>query len=472
MEPLYATLANTLRTGIEGGAYQPGERMPGVRTLSTQQGVSIATAVMAYRTLEQEGFLESRQRSGFYVRPRAAVAAPEPRVSAPTPRPRPVTGQELVLHLAQATHDPAIVNLGAAVPAPEFVPMQAIERALVKAARHHRVRAATYAFPPGDPELRRQIARRMGEAGCPVHPDEVVITNGCQEALTLALRAVTQPGDVVAIESPAYYGLLQVIDSLGLEALEIPTHPRDGLALDALELALERWPVKACVAVPNFSNPLGYRMSDPNKLRLVSLLARSGIPLIEDDIYGDLGFRTPRPLICKGLERQADVIYCASFSKTLSPGLRIGWIAPGRHLERISYLKYISNLATSSLPQIAVAELLGSGQYDRHLRAVRSQFAAAVTRMTEAVISHFPEGIRVSQPAGGYVIWVELPKGTDSIRLAQRALEKGISIAPGPIFSATQKYRNFIRLSCACKWDARVERALATLGLLLGDAQA
>ncbi len=468
MEPLYASLANTLRTGMEDGVYQTGDRMPGVRTLSTQQGVSIATAVMAYRKLEQEGYLESRERSGFYVRPRVASLVPEPRTSSPALRPRVVTGQQLVLHLAKSTHDSSIVNLGAAVPAPEFLPMQAIERALVKAARHHRVRAATYAFPPGDPELRRQIAQRMAAAGCPIHPDEIVITNGCQEALTLALRAVTQPGDVVAIESPTFYGLLQVIESLGLEALEIPTHPREGISLEALELALERWPVKACVAVPNFSNPLGYRMPDARKQQLLALLNRSEIPLIEDDIYGDLGFETTRPTPCKGLGRQADVLYCSSFSKTLSPGLRVGWIVPGRHLERVEYLKYVSNLATPSVPQIAVAELLASGQYDRHLRSVRSLYAQAVARMTEAVTRHFPEGIRVTQPEGGFVIWVELPKSVDSIQLAQQALAEGISIAPGPIFSATQKYKNFIRLSCACPWDARIERSLATLARLMG----
>ncbi len=467
METRYAHLAATLRDGIHAGLYRTGDRMPGLRALSAQRGVSVATAVMAYRQLEQEGYLEARERSGFYVRLRSTAQAPEPAVSAPALRPAPVSGQEVVLRLVKATYDPHIVQLGAAVPAPEFLPMRAVERSLVAAARLHRARASSYAFPPGDPELRRLIARRMGEIGCPTHPDEILITNGCQEALTLALRAVTEPGDVVAIESPSYYGLLQVIESLGLEALEIPTHPREGLSLEALQLALERWPVKACVAVPNFSNPLGYRMPDANKRRLLELLGQAGVPLIEDDIYGDLGFDAQRPRPCKGLDRKADVLYCASFSKSLSPGLRVGWIVPGPHLKRVEYLKYVGNLATSSVPQIAVAELLASGQYDRHLRAVRGQYAAAVKRMTEAVIRHFPPDIRITQPEGGFVIWIELPKGVDSMQLARHALAEGVSIAPGPIFSATRKYKNFVRLSCACQWDARIERALATLARLL-----
>ncbi|MBN8759603.1 MAG: GntR family transcriptional regulator [Thiobacillus sp. SCN 64-35] len=468
MDTLYGQLAATLRAGIDTGVYRTGDRMPGVRVLAAQRSTSVATAVMAYRQLEREGYLEARERSGFYVRGRMAHA-PEPGLSAPASRPAPVSGQELVLRLVKAANDPQVVQLGAAVPAPEFLPTRAVERALVEASRRHRTRAMNYAFPPGDPELRRLIARRMGEIGCTLHPDEIVITGGCQEAITLALRAVTQPGDVVAIESPSYYGLLQVIDSLGLEALEIPTHPREGLSLDALELALERWPVKACVAIPNFSNPLGYRMPDANRLRLLDLLRRSGVPLIEDDVYGDLGFDTQRPRPCKSLNPKAgaDVLYCASFSKTLAPGLRVGWIAPGRHIERIEYLKFVGNLAVASVPQIAVAQLLASGQYDRYLRGVRGQYAAAVERMTAAVIRHFPDGIRVTRPEGGFVIWVELPAGTDSLLLARRALEAGVSIAPGPLFSATRKYRNFIRLSCACVWDARVERALAALARLL-----
>ena len=461
---LYEKIADEITEHIERGLYRPGDRLPGVRSLSRRRRVSIATAVAAYKRLEDEGVIEARHRSGFFVRARPRIAIVEPGPSLPAARPSPVTGQELVLRLVQAANDPDIVQLGAAVPDPAFLPTREVERALSAAARHHRVRASSYEFPPGVPELRQQIARRMGEAGCAVHPDEMVITNGCQEALTLALRAVTQPGDVVAIESPTFYGLLQVMDSLGLEALEIPTDPREGISLDALALALERWPVKACVVVPNYSNPLGYCMSDANKHRLVEMLTSRQVPLIEDDVYGDLGFGAQRPSICKGFAPEADVLYCASFSKTLSPGLRIGWVAAGRRTERIEYLKYVSNLATATAPQLAVADLLESGRYERQLRRVRGEYKRAVARMTDAVTRYFPQGTRVTRPEGGFVIWVELPGEVDSFDLARQALEAGISIAPGPIFSATQKYRRFLRLSCACLWDGRTEAAVATLG--------
>jgi DNA-binding transcriptional MocR family regulator len=268
MDILYRKLADELASLINAGGFQGGDRLPGVRNQAQLRGLSIATVIAAYRQLEDWGLLEVRNRSGFYVKTKPILAVAPPRIVVTTMRPAPVTGQDMVLQLIKAANNPAIVQLGAAVPAAEFLPTRAIEQALTKAARQYRVRTANYEFSPGAPELRRQLSRRLADAGCAVHPDNLVITNGCQEALTLALRAVTSPGDVVAIESPTFYGLLQVIESLGLEALEIPTNPHSGMSLEALELALSRWPVKACVVTPNFSNPLGCLMPDEHKQKL------------------------------------------------------------------------------------------------------------------------------------------------------------------------------------------------------------
>lgn len=466
MPVLYRRLAAEIDRQIAGGTYRPGERMPGVRALAARRGVSVATAVAAYRLLEDEGRLEARERSGFYVRPRPATDAPEPRVAAKAGRPRLVNGREMAMALLEAASDPDIVQLGAAVPAPEFLPVRAVAAALARAARSQAEVAASYMMPPGHPELRRQIARRMNEAGGGVRPEDVLITIGCQEALALALRAVTRPGDTVAVESPTFYGLLHILESLDLKVLEIPSHPREGISLDALDAALKRWKVSACIASPNFSNPLGFRMTDERKRALVDLLARRGVPLIEDDVYGDLGFEPRRPSTCKGLAPEADILYCSSFSKSLSPGLRIGWIAAGRHQARVEYFKYVSSLATATAPQIAMAELLRDGHYARHLRDVRGRYAAAVARFRNAVLRAFPPGTRISQPQGGFFLWVELGEDADGFELARRALERGISITPGPLFSAGGKFRNCFRLSCAATWDARVERALATLAKL------
>jgi DNA-binding transcriptional MocR family regulator len=463
MSYLYQKLAAQLIEQIVSGLYEPGERLPGVRRFSAQHRVSNATSVAVYRKLEDDGYIEARSRSGYYVRLRPSHYSSEPEISAPKVHPSPVTGQDLALQLVKASNQPGMIQLGAAVPAPSYLPTRQVEKAMANANRMQRQRSAGYEFPPGVAELRRQIARRLGEIGCNVRTDEIVITNGCQEALTLALRATTNPGDVVAIESPTFYGLLQVVESLGLKALEIPTHPRDGISIQALQMAIDQWPVKACILVPNFSNPLGYCMSESNKRKLVELLASHEIPLIEDDVYGDLGFSQRRPGVCKNYDQQGMVLHCSSISKTLSPGLRVGWIVPGRYQQAVEYLKFVTNLATPTLPQLAVAELLENGQYERHLRKTRSKYARAVERMTSAVERVFPEETRITRPQGGFVIWIELPDNRDSFNMARELMYKGITIAPGPIFSATAKYRNFMRLSCACEWDDKIERALARI---------
>lgn len=471
MEKLYEKLATDVAANIEQGLYKAGERLPGVRTQSKQRGLSVSTVVAAYRLLEDWGQVEARDRSGYFVRSRPIIDAEEPTTSSPYAEPGLVTGQELVLSLVKAANDPNVIQLGAAVPDHSFLPVRAIQRAHSKVARSQIAESINYSFPPGLPALRRQIARRMTEFGCTTHPDEIVITSGCQEAITLALKTVTNPGDIVAIESPTFYGLLQVLESLGLEALEIPTHPRTGISVEALDLALTRWDVKACVVVPNFSNPLGFCMPDENKKQLVEKLSSAQIPLIEDDVYGDLAFGGKRPSACKamaGSDQVNDTFYCGSFSKTLSPGLRVGWVVPPKqHLKKVEYMKYVLNLATPTTCQTVVAELLANGTYQRQLRKVCREYAVAVTRMTEAVIRYFPSETKITRPEGGFVIWLELPQQIDSIELAKRGIELGISISPGPIFSASQKYKNFIRISCACAWTPEVEQALATLARLI-----
>jgi len=467
MPTLYNRVARDITRDIERDIYRPGERLPGVRRLAQQYQVSIATALEACRLLEDQGRLEARLRSGFFVRLHTIQKVAEPAISSPPKRPSLVKGQELALRLVKAANDPKLISFGAAVPAAQFLPIRAVNLAMNRALREHGAHAGLYQFPPGALTLRRQIARRMTEIGSPIDPDEIVITSGCQEALGLALRAITQPGDVVAVESPTYYGLFQVIDFLGLKALEIPTHPREGISVEALEFALEQWPVKAVIATPNFSNPLGGCMSDQRKRALVKLLARKQIALIEDDIYGDLGFNGERPSIARSFDTRGDtVIYCNSFTKTLAPGLRVGWIAAGRHQERVEYLKYVLNLATPTAPQLAVADLLERGGYDRYLRVARNEYAQAVARMTRAIEKYFPEGTRVTQPEGGFVLWVEFPSNVDAEVLYERALEHDICIAPGPMFSAARKYRNFIRLNSAVPWDTRTEKALIKLGQL------
>ncbi len=461
---LYEKLAARLMQQVDRGVYPPGERVPSVREASSRFKVSVSTVIEAYRVLESRGVIEARPQSGFYVRARQWEASAELETSRPQAKPCTVSVGDLAMSVLRASTQPNVVQLGVASPHPSFLPVRALNRIIAGIARRDDDRAMRYDFPPGNRELRVQIARRMAAAGCDVSPDDIVTTSGCQEALRLCLRVVAQPGDTVAIESPAFYGTLQAIEALGMRALEIPTHPREGVSLDALKLALEQWKVAAVMLVPSFANPLGACMPEENRRRLVRLLNQHDIPLIEDDIYGDLAFGPTRPNAIKSYDRKGTVMYCSSFSKTLAPGMRVGWAVPGLYRDQVAHRKYVSSMATATLPQMVIAEYLAQGGYERHLRKVRATYAQQAQRMVEAIARNFPVGTRVTRPSGGFVLWVELPEKIDSLALHCHALEKGISIAPGPLFSATGKYRNFIRLTCALPWDEKLDRALVTLG--------
>lgn len=463
---LYEHVAKTLREQVANGVYRQGERVPSVRRLSGQLAVSVSTVVEAYRRLESQGVIEARPQSGYYVRARLWQPPAQPEISKPSSSPTGVNVSAYALKLLQASHDPSVLQLGVAAQHPSLLPTTALNRILARIARRDTGRGVSYDFPPGCEELRRQIARRALDAGVSVSPDDIVTTSGCQEALSLCLRAVTRPGDTVAIESPVFYGTLQTIEQFGLKAIEIPTCPRKGISIEALTLALDRWKIKACLLVPNFSNPTGALMPEERKKRLVQLLAKHEVPLIEDDIYGDLAHHGPRPKAVKSYDRKGLVMLCSSFSKTLAPGYRVGWVMPGPWREQIEHLKYVNTMATATLPQLAIAEFLEHGGYDHYLRKTRVRYAQGIERMTQAVSRYFPDGTRVTQPTGGFVLWIELPENIDAIELHRRALARKISIAPGPLFSPKQMYRNCIRINCALPWTETLDRALITLGRL------
>jgi DNA-binding transcriptional MocR family regulator len=461
---LYDQVAAQIVQLVDRGTLRPGERIPSVRTLSRQQGVSVSTVLQAYRLLEDRGLIEARPQSGYFVRPKQWTPPAEPAISRPAKGATQVNVGELIMRVMQASQNPALVRLGAALPSPELLPTAQLNRCLAAVGRRSGLAGSDYSVPPGNLALRRQIARRALEAGCTLSPDEIVITCGAMEALNLCLRVVAKPSDPIAIESPTYFGVLQCIESLGLKAVEIPTHPRDGVSLDALTYALDVHPIKACLFALNFNNPLGCCMPDANKARLVKMLAERGIPLIDDDIYGDLAFSGVRPRSVKSFDRKGNVLLCDSFSKTLAPGYRVGWCAPGRWQRQVEHLKFVTTVATATLPQMAIADFLATGGYNHHLRRIRRLYAEKVRLMSQAVSEWFPDGTRMTRPAGGHVLWVEMPLSVNSLELFDRALAAGISIVPGPVFSAKGKFKNFIRLNCGNPWSKAIERAVAQLG--------
>jgi len=463
----YEALADELVRLIHAGTLRAGDRLPSIRQLSRNKKLSLTTVLQAYQVMEDLGVIEARPQSGYYVRPAqtppAALAEPE---AATLADPGPVQVDELVMRVIRDAMRPGQVLFGAALPAPELLPTARVNHILAQVARENLQANYSVGVPEGMIELRTQVARRSLDLGCALEPGDLVITCGCAEAIHLALQACCRPGDLVAVESPTYFGILQSLEAQGLHALEIPTHSHTGISLDALSFALEHHPVRAVVVISNFSNPLGCCMPEDNKRALVELLARYQVPLIEDDIYGELAFSGQRPGVAKRYDQQGLVLLCSSFTKDISPSYRVGWIAPGRFRARVEQLKMATNIATAVLPQLAIARFLESGGYDRHLRSIRRAYAQKMAQMTQAVLNFFPAGTRVSSPAGGFVLWVQLPNEMDSLILYQRALAAGITVAPGYIFSATPKYRSFIRLNAAYMNFAG-EHALAKLGELI-----
>lgn len=381
--------------------------------------------------------------SGYYVRPRLEGHPPSPRSDAKAESVACTVAQgEVAGDVLRSLARPELVPLGRGVPNPELLPVARLTGILAATSRRFRTESVTYASPAGVKRLRALIARRSLDAGCTLSPDEIIVTAGCVEAVMLALQATCRPGDTVVLESPADYTFLSSLQWLGLKVLEVPSDPRDGMNRAVLDHAIRHNRVQACIVIPNFNTPLGSRMPDDKKRELVEMLARRGIPLIEDDVYGDLGFGSSRPPVCKAWDRNGLVLTCSSFSRTLAPGYRVGWIAPGRYHREVERLKKVLNLATASPTQLAIAEFLTSGGYDRHLRTIRRAYAERVAQLRAAVLRHFPAGTRVTRPDGGYVVWVEMPRQFDSFRLYEQALEAGIGIAPGMLFTNGDDYRS------------------------------
>jgi DNA-binding transcriptional MocR family regulator len=465
----YEELAHFITSLVDRGTLTPGTRAPSLRRISRDRRVSMATAMQAYRLLEDRGVLEARPQSGFYVA-RPAPARKPPTTSRPPARATEVSVSGVIVELLQHASDPKLVPLGCAIPSAELLGASRLDRVLARTARDKGGEYNVYTGPHGDARLRGEIARRALRWGQALSPDDVVITVGCTEALVLALRAVARPGDTIAIESPTYFGLLHALEALDLKALELPTDAVGGVDLAALQAALAGNTIAACLLSSSFNNPLGCTMPDEKKLAVLDLLARHDVPLIEDDIYGDIYFGDARPRPFIALDRGGNTIYCSSFSKTVAPGYRIGWVAAGRYLQRILDAKAALTLCGSALPQAAFAEFLASGGYDGHLRRIRRVFASNIDQMTRAIDKSFPAGTRVSRPAGGFVLWLELPQGTKTRPLFRRALDQGICFAPGEVFSASGRYANCMRLSCGYPWSDRLARGVARLGGLVAEA--
>jgi DNA-binding transcriptional MocR family regulator len=464
---IYLQVAGGIEQMIAEEVLRIGDKLPSVRVLSEEYGISMGTAFQAYYHLEGKGLIEARPKSGYYVRFNHRRFPAVPNVIQPEPVTSEVTVQEMIMRILRDINAHDMINFALAAPAVELLPAAKLNKSVVYALRNGKDHCIGYESIQGNAELRKQVARLAFNWGGKIRPEEVVITSGCMEAIVLCLRAVTKPGDTVAVEAPAYFGIYQVIENLGLKVVEIASDPATGADLDCLQNVINEMPIKACLLVPNFNNPSGSCMPDEHKKKLVEMITRHNIPLIEDDIYGELYFGRHRPRTCKYYDTKGLVMHCSSLSKSLAPGYRVGWVLPGKFLEQVSALKMMHTISSPTLTQVAMAHFLSIGRYEYHLKNLRKALHTQCLRYIQGVMQYFPEDTKISRPQGGFVLWVELNKKVNTYDLCIEALKQQVSVAPGRIFSNSCNYSNYLRIGYGSPWDDKVEKGLKTLGNLV-----
>ena len=463
----YDQVSRYINELIEKGDLKPGDKAPSLRKLSKQLGVSIATITQSYVNLEDQGVLTAKPQSGFYVNTLVNQINDIDK-SATTPgQARRVRFGELFEEVFRNANNPRITPFGISNPSMEFMPVKSLTRATRSIISRYPQKSMDYLFPPGDRKLREQIAQLYAQTHTRISANDIIITSGATEALSISLRTVAKRGDIIAVESPTYFAVLRMIEQMGMLAVEIETDRVTGLDLDALEEGFDTMDIKAVLASPNTSNPLGCQMPEQKKRELVNLMAERDTPLIEDDVYGSVYFGDKAPRPAKSYDLNNLVLSCSSFSKTLAPGHRVGWAIAGRYRKKFLQYKQAWSLATSSINQLALAEFLSSGQYERHLVRLRQAMREQVEKGRYLIARNFPQGTRVSNPHGGSVLWVEMPEGCDCIDIFNKALENNIGITPGILFSATRRYRNYIRINCGFPWNEANVNALKTLGQIV-----
>lgn len=466
----YIEVADRIETLIGNGVLKIGDKLLSVRALSKEQGISLSTAFQAYYYLESKGLIEARPQSGYYVKFTPKHYPDLPSACEPPEEAMPVTIDDIIASVYKdLISKPGIVNFSAAVPSIQLLPAAKLTKAVVHAMRQSPTHCLHYDEVQGDIQLRKQIARQAFNWSGTFKEEDIVVTAGCMEGIAFSLKAVTKPGDAVAIESPTFFAFFQMMESLGLKVVEIPTNPVTGIDLDYLEDAIHRFNIRACLFVPNFNNPMGSCMPDENKKHLVEMLAKKEIPLIEDDIYGELYFGKTRPRTCKSYDKKGLVLHCGGFSKSLAPGYRIGWTIPGKFKEQFIRLKRMHTVSTNTLTQAALAHFLANGRYELHLRHLRKALHTQSLRYAQAISEYFPDDTRMTRPQGSFVLWIELNKKINTYKLFKRALKNNIGISPGQIFSSQARFENCFRISYGEPWSEEIEDGIRMLGKLVKE---
>lgn len=463
-ELLYLQIANNVEHRIKSDVLKVGDKLPSLRTVALEKGVSLTTAQQSYFELEGRGLIESRPQSGYYVSYAHKHFKNVPQTSQPIVAKTEDDTEEIIFTVSQNISK-ANVELSTGVPAIELLPVAKMNKAIVNATRALQGGGLNY-DKYGNQNLKKQIAIRSFMWGGQLKADDIITTSGSIDAISFCMLSLAQRGDTIAVESPVYFGILHLAKSLGLNVLELPTNPTTGIDIDALQKALEKKKVKLCLLVSNFSNPLGSCMPDENKKAAVKLMEKHNVPLIEDDLFGDLYFGKHRPACCKTYDENGIVLLCSSFSKTLAPGYRVGWMVPGKFKEKVARTKYYHSLYTTSITHEAVGSFLENDRYENHLRKLRQTLHRNSLQFLRCISQYFPDDTKVTNPQGGLHLWVELNKKTDTVELYNTAMASNISIAPGRMFTLQNQYNNCLKLNYGLVWSDKVEGALKLLGKL------
>ena len=466
---LYQQVIDFIEHQQKIGALAPGDKLPSLRKLSSQFEISVPTVKQAYIELERQGRVCARPQSGYYL------TALQARTLKPRPAkwshcaPTTVQCRSMIEQVHEAVHLPDTVALGISNPIQANPPDKTLARLMRSVISKVAEKAVSYGPPTGDAKLRMQLAFRYQDQGVAVNPDDILITNGAQEALSIALQCVAKQGDVIAIESPCFFGMIELIETLGMKALEVYTCTEDGVCLDELAIAIKQHPIKACLFSTAINNPLGSMKTDAQRQAIVTLLEENNIPLIEDDVYSELYFSEQKPKPAQLYSTKGLVMTCSSFSKTAAPGYRTGWLLPGKYEEQAKRIKRAQSCSSPMLQQWTLNEYVQSGDYDRHLSVLRKKLIYNCERMRALIAAHFPSEVCISKPQGGSVLWVRCQSHVNTSDFFQTALAKGVSFAPGIIFSPSGKYANYMRISYGVQWNDQVESAIKTLGTLVYD---
>ena len=467
-EILYQKIAKTIAWQIEKGVWKIGEKLPSLRTISNEYGVSLNTAIQAYYELEKEGFIIARPQSGYIVNYRSRLSAPSTTQPSVKFAGKEKEEEELIAEVYNSIEDVSITRFSLGIPEDVLLPIAKLNKELMKAMCSLPGNGTRYEDPQGNIRLRKDIARFTYNWNGKLAEEDIVTTSGVTNAVSLALSVITQRGDTIAVESPVYFGILQLATSLGLRVLELPTNPVTGIEPDALKKVLPQ--IDVCLLISNFSNPMGSCMPDEHKKAVVRMLAENNIPLIEDDLYGDVFFGNVRPKPCKAFDESGLVIWCGAVSKTLAPGYRVGWTAPGRFKDAMIRRKQIHLVSTPTLNQEAIANFMENDRYENHLRKLRRELHANSLHFAQSIMNFFPEETKIVTPQGGFMLWVELDKKIDTTELYHRAMRHKISIAPGRMFTLQDQYRNCMRLSYGQRWSPFIEERLMQLGNIIKES--